>query len=51
MTKQELIKAFKNEKGLSQKEATSVVDLFFKEMTDTFKDKDLNFKTNAEDKT
>jgi len=35
MTKQELIKAFKNENGLSQKEATIVVDLFFNEMTDT----------------
>jgi integration host factor subunit beta len=35
MTKTELIKAFKNESGLSQKEAITVVDLFFNEMTDT----------------
>ncbi len=35
MTKMELIKVFKNENGLSQKEATTVVDLFFNEMTDT----------------
>jgi nucleoid DNA-binding protein len=31
MTKTELIKVFKNENGLSQKEATTVVDLFFNE--------------------
>lgn len=35
MTKQELIKAFKNENGLSGKEAATVVNLFIDEMTDT----------------
>jgi integration host factor subunit beta len=35
MTKQELIKAFKKENGMSGKEATTIVDLFINEMTDT----------------
>jgi integration host factor subunit beta len=34
MTKQGLIKALQNENGLSKREATTVVDLFFDEMTD-----------------